>query len=252
MNERSRTLLVCSCEDTMPLDETSIQRGCKGAQLKTARHLCRAEVERFQAELGTGPLTVACTQESPLFSEIAGEMSPETEITFANIRETAGWSKDAKAAGPKMAALLAAAAEPMPDFPLVSLTSDGVVLIYGRDESAIEAAMLLKDRLDVTVMISKPGEIAPPRITEFPVVKGTVRSAKGWLGAFELEVDDFAQPLPSSRERLQWASARDGAKSNCDIVLDLSGGTPFSRRTTCATVMCEPTRAIRRRCYAPS
>jgi ferredoxin len=228
MTERPRTLLVCSCEDTMPLDETSIQRGCKAATLKTARHLCRTEVARFQAELGSGnTLTVACTQESPLFSEIAGEMSPETEITFANIRETAGWSKDGKAAGPKMAALLAAAAEPLPDFALVSLTSDGVVLVYGRDESAIEAAKLLKDRLDVTVMISKPGEIEPQRTTEFPVVKGTIRSAKGWLGTFELEVDDFAQPLPSSRDKLLWGSARDGAKSNCDIVLDLSGGMPL-------------------------
>ena len=57
-----------------------------------------------------------------------------------NIRETAGWSKDAAEAGPKMAALIAAAAEPVPDFPLVSLSSDGVTLIYGRDERAIEAA----------------------------------------------------------------------------------------------------------------
>ena len=228
MTERSRTLFVCSCEDTMPLDEASIQRGCKGATVKTARHLCRTQVELFQAELGSGvPLTVACTQEAPLFSEIAGEMSPDTEITFANIRETGGWSKDAKAAGPKMAALLAAGAEPLPDFALVSLTSDGVVLVYGRDESAIEAAKLLKDRLDVTVMISKPGTIEPQRTTEFPVVKGTIRSARGWLGAFELEVDDFAQPLPSSRDKLLWASGRDGAKSNCDIVLDLSGGMPL-------------------------
>jgi ferredoxin len=228
MTERSRTLLVCSCEDTMPLDEASIQRGCKGSTLKTARHLCRAEVERFQAELGGGnALTVACTQESPLFSQVASDMAADTEIAFVNIRETAGWSKDAKAAGPKMAALLAAAAEPMPDYPLVSLSSDGVVLVYGRDDGAIEAAQLLKDRLDVTVMISKPGAVEPQRITEFPVVKGTIRSAKGWLGAFELEVDDFAQPLPSSRDKLLWPSARDGAKSNCDIVLDLSGGTPL-------------------------
>ena len=37
------------------------------------------------------------------------------------MRETAGWSEDARKAGPKMAALIAAAAEPCPDFPLVSL-----------------------------------------------------------------------------------------------------------------------------------
>jgi ferredoxin len=226
MTDKPRTLLVCSCEDTMPLDDAAIARGCRGANVKTARHLCRAEVDRFQAELTGGqPITVGCTQEAPLFREIAGEA--DADINYVNIRETAGWSKDATAAGPKMAALIAAAAEPLPDFPLVSLQSEGIALIYGRDERAIEAAQLLKGQLDVTVMISKPGDLSPPRLTEFPVVKGTVRNAKGWLGAFELTVDGFAQPLPSSRDKFVWGAARDGATSNCDIVIDLSGGAPL-------------------------
>jgi ferredoxin len=228
MADPNRTLLICSCEDTMPVDGKAIERGCQGAQVKSARHLCRAELDKFKAELAAGgALTVGCTQEAPLFSEVAGESGRDPEIAFANIRETAGWSKDSQAAGPKMAALLAAAAEPMPDYTLASLSSDGVVLIYGRDESAIEAGKLLKERLDVTVMITRPRELSPPRVTEFPVVKGTVRSAKGHLGAFELTVDDFAQPLPSSRDKFVWESARDGATSNCDIVLDLSGGAPL-------------------------
>jgi len=228
MSDRPRTLLVCSCEDTMPLDTAAIGRGCKGATVKDARHLCRAEVETFRAELAGGaPITVACTQEAPLFSQIASEVAPAAEIAFANIRENAGWSKDAKLAGPKMAALLAAAAQPMPDVNLVSLASNGVALIYGRDERTIEAANLLKDRLDVTVMLSRPGGIAPPRVTEFPVVKGTIRSAKGWLGAFELMVDDFAPALPSSRDHLEWDASRNGAQSNCDLVVDLSGGAPL-------------------------
>ena len=74
-----------------------------------------------------------------------------------------------------MAALLAAAAEPAPEIPFVSFTSEGVILIYGRDEQAIEAAELLKDHLDVTVLIKPPADVAPPRVTEFPVVKGTIR-----------------------------------------------------------------------------
>jgi ferredoxin len=212
----------------MPLDEAAIARGCKDSKIKTARQLCRAEVDRFQAELGAGPaVTVGCTQEAPLFGEIASEAAPEANIKYVNIRETAGWSRESAAAGPKMAALIAAAAEPVPDVPLVSLESNGVALIYGRDESAIEAAQLLKDRLDVTVMISKPGEVTPPRVSEFPIVKGTVRNATGWLGRFEVTVDGFAQPLPSSRERFVWGDARDGAKSNCDIVIDISGGSPL-------------------------
>ena len=221
-----RTILVCSCEDTMPLDADALKRGCRGAEVKQAHQLCRAELERFRAAAAGGaPLTVGCTQEAPLFSEIAGERA--SNIAFANVRETAGWSSDAAKAGPKMAALLAAAAEPMPELPYVSMESEGVTLIYGRDERAIEAANLLKDHLDITVLIARPGALMPPRVTDFPVVKGTIRSAKGHLGAFELLVDDYAAPVPSSRGALKFGPARDGAVSRCDLVLDLSGAAPL-------------------------
>jgi ferredoxin len=220
-----RTILVCSCEDTMPLDADALKRGCHGAEVKQAHQLCRAEIERFRAAAGGAALTVGCTQEAPLFSEIAGEFG--SNITFANVRETAGWSADAAKAGPKMAALLAAAAEPMPELPYVSLESEGVTLIYGRDERAIEAANLLKDHLDITVLIAKPDQLTPARVTEFPVVKGTIRSAKGRLGAFELVVDDYAAPVPSSRGALKFAPGRDGAVSRCDLVLDISGAAPL-------------------------
>jgi ferredoxin len=218
-----RTILVCSCEDTMPLDAAAIERGCRGANVETGRYLCRAEVERFRKlAQGGGDIVVGCTQEAPLFAELAGEGAA---ISFANIRETAGWSKDAAKAGPKMAALIAAASEPLPLVPFVTLNSEGVALVYGRDEQAIEAANLLKDHLDVTVLITKPEGLSPQRVTEFPVVKGTIKSAKGHLGAFELVVDDYAAPAPSSRGALSFGAARDGAVSKCDIVLDLSGET---------------------------
>jgi ferredoxin len=225
MADRPQKILICSCEDTMRLDADAVRRGCRGADVDAATYLCRAEIERFQAAAKGGePLIVGCTQEAPLFSEVAGE---DSALTFVNLRETAGWSKDGAAAGPKMAALIAAAAEPTPDFPLVSLTSEGVTLIYGRDESAIEAGKLLADHLDVTVLINKPGDIVPLRVTDFPVVKGTIRTATGHLGAFELIVDDYAAPLPSSRSALTFGTPRDGAVSRCDLVLDISGGAPL-------------------------
>ena len=107
------------------------------------------------------------------------------------------------------------------------MESEGVILVYGRDEKAIEAAELLKDHLDITVLISKPSGIAPRRVTDYPVVKGNVRAAKGHLGAFEVTVDDFAAAAPSSRGELTFATPRDGAKSRCDLILDLSGGAPL-------------------------
>jgi ferredoxin len=64
-------------------------------------------------------------------------------------------------------------------------------------------------------------------VTDFPVVKGSIRQAKGYLGAFELTVDDYAAPHPSSRGELTFGPARNGATSRCDIVIDLSGGAPL-------------------------
>ena len=216
-------ILVCSCEDTIPLDAGALTRGCRNFDIVTGRQFCRAELDRFRALVGAGvPLTVGCTQEAPLFREVTEDSG--AGLRFVNLRESAGWSADAAKAGPKMAALAAAAAEPMPDIPFVQLESAGVVLVYGRDERAIEAAGLLKQHLDVTVLLTRPDQITPPRATEFPIVKGTIRVAKGYLGAFELTVDDYAVPQPSSRGALVFAPSRDNATSRCDIVLDLSGG----------------------------
>jgi ferredoxin len=228
MADRPQTILLCSCDDTMPLDANAVRRGCRGAKLQTANQLCRDELARFRSALAEGaPVMVGCTQEAPLFADTAEEAQPQSNLTFVNLRETGGWSSQAAAAGPKMAALLAAAAEPAPAVPFVTLHSDGVILIYGRDERAIEAANLLKDYLDVTVMITGPVALVPRRVNEFPVVKGTIRSAKGYLGAFEIVVDDFAAPAPSSRGALVFGPSRDRAVSNCDILFDITGGVPL-------------------------
>src|SRR3977135_4003926 len=129
MSAASSHLLICSCEKTMPLDAQAIGRGCAG-RITQANQLCGLELERFKQALADGaPITVACTQEAPLFGEVA-ENFPQAELTFVNIRETGGWSNDAAAAGPKAAALIAAAGEEMPPISLVTLESSGVVLIY--------------------------------------------------------------------------------------------------------------------------
>ena len=208
----------------MPLDADAVGRGCRLDTI-SATHLCSAELNRFKTIAAEyGPLTVGCTQQATLFSNVAAEIGRKTPLQFANIRESAGWSSEAKHAGPKMAALLAAAAEPVPPTPLVELQSGGVILICGRDETAVEAANLLKDHLDVTVLVEPPASIAPPGRAEFPVAKGKVRGAKGHLGAFEITVDDFAEAAPSSRQVLIFGPSRDNARSNCDIILDLTGG----------------------------
>src|SRR5712675_1748694 len=215
-------VVICSCEDTMPLDAGAVRRGCRGKEVTTARQLCRSELDRFRAlARGAAALTVGCTQEAPFFSDVAAENGRTIPISYANVRETAGWSSDGAEAGPKMAALLAAAAEPVPDVPLIDVESSGVILIYGRGEEAVAAGTLLKEHFDVTVII------APPRITEFPVVKGKIRTATGHFGAFDVTVDEFAQPASSSRGVLSFGPSRDGVRSRCGIILDLSGREPL-------------------------
>ena len=224
MAERPRKILICSCEDTIPLDGAPVERACRGADVLRGRQLCRAELDRVRdAAAGGLAIAIACTQEAPLFREQGGE----TAMTFVNIRETAGWSKDAKAAGPKIAALIAAAGEVMPDVPVVTLTSEGSALLYGSDEQVVEAAGLLKDHLGVTVLISKDDAISPPSATEFPLFKGTIRTASGHLGGFKLRLDNYAAPAPSSRDCLNFAPSRDDVELQCDVLIDLSGGAPL-------------------------
>ncbi len=224
MSPAARTILVCSCEETMPLDQGALKRGCQGATLVSNRQLCRAQLDRFQTALkGSEALLVGCTQEAPLFADLAAEAGFVGQLSFANLRETAGWSDQAAAAGPKMAALLAAAAEPLPDTAFVTLESQGVLLIYGRDEVAVAAGRRLAGHLDVTVLLRRAEDIAPLAVADFPVLRGRVRNAQGYLGAFSLTVDDYAPPAPSSRRELRFQASRDGATSECDILLDLSG-----------------------------
>src|SRR6266481_685957 len=189
MAQPPKTILMCSCEDTMRLDTAAAKRGCRNSEIATFRQLCRAEIDQFRsAAKAEGSLTVGCTQEAPLFSDEAGER-PE-RIDFVNLRETAGWSTEGAQAGPKMAALLAAAGEPAPEVPLVNMSSEGVILIYGRDETAIEAGKLLADHLDDTVMIARPEEITPPAAASFAIVKATMRIVNCRFGACMLAIDD--------------------------------------------------------------
>jgi len=223
MTAKQPRILICSCEGSMPLDAGAVAKGC-GAAVGTADQLCRAQLDRFRAALAEGaPLTVGCTQEQPVFQEAAEDAGATAPLRFANLRETAGWADAARDAGPKMAALLAGAAVEMPPIAMTTAASQGVALILGRDATAIEAGRRLADHLDVTVLLRDPQDVAPPRVTLFPVLKGRVASATGRLGAFSLTIDGYALPDPSSRSGLRFGPARDGATSTCDLILDLTG-----------------------------
>ena len=227
MSSADSRIFICSCEKTLPLDEAALARGGLG-RVTRADQLCGAQIDQLRTAMGdSAPITIACTQEVALFTEVAEDLGSHAPLTFVNIRETGGWSAEAARSGPKAAALIAAAREEMPPIQQVTLKSEGVILIYGCDEVAIEAGRKLADRLDVTVMLSRPADVVAPATRDFPVIKGHVRTATGVLGAFELAVDETALPAPSSRARLVFGAHKNGATSSCDIILDLSGYGPM-------------------------
>ena len=155
--------------------------------------LCRREAGAFQRAAKDGDdLLVACTQESRLFLELneQTEGAPrvaERPIRFVNLRETGGWSKDAKDAAPKIAALIAAAQLPDPDpVATVSYRSQGRCLVIGQADDAERAATMLADKLDVVLLVDRPGG-ALPQQRERAVMAGRLTTLSGWLGAFHAE-----------------------------------------------------------------
>jgi ferredoxin len=223
-----KTVLVCDCNGTMRVDGDALAKACGMREGRVSSALCRAQIGAFEAATAKDqPVLVACTQEAPLFTEARAAIGRDIDLHFTNIRERAGWSEEGERAMPKIAALLAEAALEIPPTPAVTLKSAGTTLIYGRDEIAIAAAQQLAGRLDCTLLLDRPVDVVPPRLTEVPIFSGTVAAAKGHLGAFEIVVNRYAAALPSSRRFLEFERPRDGAASRCDLILDLTGGTPL-------------------------
>jgi len=180
----------------MPLDGPALARalGPEAADGLQTVHtsLCRREAGAFQRAAKSGDdLLVACTQESALFVQLNAETEgapglAERPIRFVNLRETGGWSRDAGAAMPKLAALIAAAQRPEPEpVPTVGYRSQGRVLVVGDADAALRAASLLADALDVSLLLTSPGGTLPQERT-MAVHAGRVQRVSGWLGAFEV------------------------------------------------------------------
>ena len=168
----------------MPLD-------AKEMGVPIYQSLCRQEVGSFLKALdGSDSLVVACTQEGALFSELADQAGKPlvAPLRFVNIREVAGWTQEAKASGPKIAALLALAdmpeAEPVP---VVNYESQGRLLIVGAGSQAIPWAEKLSQSLDVSVLCTEPGDL--PLTRSYPIFTGVVTKLDGYLGNFSVDWD---------------------------------------------------------------
>ncbi|WP_338798883.1 4Fe-4S binding protein [Acidovorax sp. DW039] len=176
----------------MPLNAQDLGKALR-EDLTLHSTLCRREAGAFTQAIRSGDeVVVACTQEQRLFADLGqqteGAVSP---IRFVNIRETGGWSRDAAKAGPKIAALLAAAHLPEPPpVPVVTYKSAGRLLIIGPLDAAERVAALVSDVLDVTLFAQGPGQAGGAQARRYPVLGGRIEALTGWLGAFELRWSD--------------------------------------------------------------
>jgi ferredoxin len=188
----------------MPLDAPALSQalgrtaGASTDGLETVHTLlCRREAGAFQrAAKSTGAsgdeLLVACTQERRLFLELNAETEgaasvEQRPIHFVNIRETGGWSRDARGATPKIAALIAAAQLPAAA-PVATVTyrSSGRCLVVGAADAAERAAAMLADKLDVSLLVEGSAG-ALGQAHERATHTGRLVALSGWLGAFEAQ-----------------------------------------------------------------
>ena len=189
MSIAAKSLFLCSCNGTMPLDGPALGRALGLAAAPPIHSLlCQRELATFSAG-ATGDVLAACTQEQRLLGDVAEEGGRTQTIRFVNIRETAGWSAEAPAATPKIAALLAMAALPDPEpVPRVAYESGGQILITGPLDAALGWADALAERLAVTVLATgRTTGAALPAERSFPVFSGKLTALTGWLGAFEAQ-----------------------------------------------------------------
>jgi len=184
-----KTLKLCSCNGTVPIDARALGAALKSATpLKIHSELCRKQAAAFQGALGDPEVLVACTQEAALFRELGEAAGSTSELRFVNIREAAGWSAEAHAATPKMAALLAMGALPEPDpVPSVEYRSGGQVLVIGPSAAALDWGRRLSGALEPSVLITRQEGGELPAERGYPVWSGQAVKISGWLGAFEVE-----------------------------------------------------------------
>ena len=214
----TKTLLLCDCLGSQAIDAEAIASGCELRCSKVHTSLCMDQRELAAKEITQGNVIIACQQERQGFEELAEELGADLP-GFVDLRDRAGWGEGD--ATPKMAALAAEAALSVPLRRSVDVISEGTCLIIG-DMAALQAAEDLCDVLAVTVLVSDAGLL--PMDRRFDCVVGSVRNVSGALGGFTVKMDKLQQMITGGRGAFVLSDPSDGAVSDCDIILDLSGG----------------------------
>ena len=221
----AKTLILCDCLGSQELDRDKIEAAAGVACSRIHSSLCTAEAGDAAEAISRGFAIIACQQERARFEEIAEDIGTPPP-GFVDLRDRAGWSDEAPEAGPKQAALVAEALLPTPRTRAVDVTSEGRCLVLGRSAVALPAAERLSGPLAVTALVSDELEDLPLD-RGFEVISGQLKTASGALGGFRLHIDALRQIEPGGRGGFALSAPRDGAETECDVVLDLSGNPPL-------------------------
>lgn len=217
----NKSLILCDCAGTQAPDPDGISQACDVTCSRVHTALCTAQIDIAAGVLAQGDAIVACAQEKDVFLSLAEELGVEPPA-FVDLRDRAGWSDQAGDAGPKMAALVAESLLPSAMVRSVDVISEGMCLIAGAGDVVVPLAEQLSDHLAVTVLITDGGE--PPFTRSFDTVRGHLKRVTGSLGGFRVAIDALETLVPTGRGAFSLASPRDGGSSECDIVIDLTGG----------------------------
>ena len=220
----AKSLITCSCLGSQAIDAEGLARATGLEVAAPCSELCQGQIDLAARALQGGDAIICCTQEGRSFEALAEELGLPAP-PLLDLRDRAGWTDDTGPTLPKMSALVAEALLPAAPEKTVDVVSEGICLILGAPETALPAAEALKDHLGVTVLLETAADL--PDTRAYDVVTGRLRQASGALGGFEVAIDGLRQVVPGGRGGFGLGEPRDGAVSQCDVILDLRGAAPL-------------------------
>lgn len=216
----AKSLILCDCMGTQIVDPERIADICDVTCSRVHTALCTTQIASAARLMEEGNAIVACQQERVRFQELAEEIGAEP-VGFVDLRDRAGWSEQGADAAPKMAALVAEALLPAVAVRTTDVVSEGVCFIAGPGGVALPLAEQLAEALAITVLITDEAE--PPTVRTFDAIRGRLKHVNGALGGFEILIDALQQIAPGGRGAFGWSAPQDGARSTCDLVIDVTG-----------------------------
>ncbi len=223
----AKTLITCDCLGSQTLDAEALSQATGLDVAPPCSALCTAQADRAARAMTSDDAAdtiLCCTQESRRFEMMAEELGVPSPALL-DLRDRAGWSDDPASKLPKMSALAADALLPAPPQRMMDVESHGLCLVLGAPADALGAAEQLREFLGVTVLLEDGADL--PDSPGHDVIVGRLRRATGALGNFDLAIDALQQVEPGGRGAPILTAPKDGARSQCDVILDLRRAPPL-------------------------